>query len=154
MNPKFAAPPKFKMGCLDGLVSCGKKFLPPPGVLFITHLLYLTANCVLFFLEDILYKSHFNTCRTWVNWVLIGFAIFLTVLVAIAKFKEKGDILSTIISTLAFFATILGLQFFPFYCYNWGSTFVYWIIRIAICIPLAIIYTILCKADLDQILPA
>ena len=27
-----------KMGCLDSFVSTGKKFLPPPGVLFITHL--------------------------------------------------------------------------------------------------------------------
>lgn len=140
------------MGCLDSFVSTGKKFLPPPGVLFITHLLYLTLNCGLLFIDDLI-SNPYNVCRGWITWVLIGVAVALTILVALAKYKENGDILSTIISALAFFATVVGLQFYPFTCYNWGSTIVKLIVRLVICVPVAIIYAVLCKADLDAILP-
>ncbi|XP_063680641.1 uncharacterized protein LOC134815953 [Bolinopsis microptera] len=144
------------MGGLDSFVKVGQKFLPPPGVLFITHLLYITLSIILFFIEDLVHEEH-STCRLWIQWLLLGVAIFMTVLVGLAKYKQKNDIIATIISFLLFFATIIGLQAYPFGCSNWVSWgshhWVYYIVRGAICIPLAIVYTFLCKDDLLSLKP-
>ncbi|XP_063680308.1 uncharacterized protein LOC134815677 [Bolinopsis microptera] len=144
------------MGCLDSFVKMGQKFLPPPGVLFITHLLYTTLSIILFFIEDLVYSGISNTCNGWIQWILLVVAILMSILVAYAKYKEKEDAMAAFVSLLLFFATIIGLQLHPFGCFNfsnWGSTLLYYIIRGAICIPLAIIYFFVCKSDLDSLKP-
>ena len=62
--------------------------------------------------DDIRYiNATYLVAKTWQS--TRGLAIALCILVAVAKYKENGCIISTIVSMLAFFATIYGIQVSP-----------------------------------------
>jgi len=142
------------MGCVDSLVSTGKKYLPPPVVLFISHLVFATWTALWMCLTVILGDGGYcgNNWMSYMNWVGV---VVLCVLIAVAKYKETSDIVGTLVALFAFILTLIGIQVVPFYCFSVseGSYIVLSIARLVIDIPLVIIYGTWCKSELDSILP-
>ncbi|KAL5270314.1 hypothetical protein ACHWQZ_G001154 [Mnemiopsis leidyi] len=90
----------------------------------------------------------------WTIYVLWIFAVLLSLLLALAKHKESGDILITILSFFAFWATLFGLQSAPFYCYadSKAGSIVRTILRAVIDVMLTIIYLLWSKEEIMAII--
>ncbi|KAL5270313.1 hypothetical protein ACHWQZ_G001154 [Mnemiopsis leidyi] len=142
---------------MDKILEWGKKVLPTPAVLFFAHIVYATVCSLIYVLNMILYDNGWaQWCGAsyWTIYVLWIFAVLLSLLLALAKHKESGDILITILSFFAFWATLFGLQSAPFYCYadSKAGSIVRTILRAVIDVMLTIIYLLWSKEEIMAII--
>jgi len=143
---------------MDKILEWGKKILPSPAVLFFAHIVYATVCAVVFVLNMILFDDGWaKWCGSsyWTIYILWIFAILLSILITIAKHKEQGELLCTILSFFAFWATLFGLQSAPFYCYSDSKSgaILRTILRAIIDVMLTMVYLLWSKEEIMKYLP-
>lgn len=137
---------------MDALLMIGKTYLPTPSILLVAHIVYsLWGACWLVIAKAI-------GPLDWSSFITLVFAIVpMAAMVAYIKYKKCSNIVDAIISGAAFFATIVGIQYYPWAAWIIGGRFgalVFNIVRVCVLTPLLLIYGLWAQEEIKEYLGA
>ncbi|KAL5270717.1 hypothetical protein ACHWQZ_G001412 [Mnemiopsis leidyi] len=139
---------------VKSLVHFGKKYFPPPVILFVAHLLYATVVSIVYVINTVIDDNGSYCYSGWTTALIWVFGLIEALLVAFVKYRQSEEFLPAIISFFAFWATLFGIQHAPFFCHYKSKTayIIGSLLRALIDILLSVIFVSWCKSKIDKFL--
>lgn len=122
--------------------------MPPPTILLMSLLFISAMESVAAFIDKVMDKEGCGDNFTPIlMWALIAVMSFLIVFL---KWKETENPVFVITTFFVFWATIFGVERYPFACHIGDGGGIYEIFRAGVCMLITFIYTVWCKGEIDK----